>query len=341
MCIKPILFSNIPKSALLVLIFSALYSVSALSSAVAEFIDAYVCFVIRSFAAFFTNLLPFSFFEVLVLSFFAIIVAISFRRALISDPRPLSEIAVAISVFLLAAYTVTLGIPSNVVNSYPLREKFTDSEILYTVQRFADGLNVDFTEEEISVDEVYPSLLSDIKKYAGEELRMSVPILPRAKESLLSSALGRIGTHAYYCFMSAETVYDAKMPTPLAVFSIAHEAMHFLGVVREDEANFHAARLCMASENQYIRYCGTLAAYRYTATALCMQNPEAYRKVLRTVSDGVRQSISECNEFSSRYKGSLLRKISKDTNAALVKARCAQGVGAYSDTARRILSYTV
>ena len=129
------------------------------------------------------------------------------------------------------------------------------------------------------------------------------------------------------------------MPTPLAIFSIAHETMHFLGVTREDEANFHAVRLCMASKTPAIRYSGALAAYRYTASALYNQNPDEYRSVLKTLTEGVRVSIACCNEFSSLYKQSRVRKITEGANSTLVKMRYINGTGGYSDTARYILTY--
>ena len=217
MCTKPILLSKIPKTALALLVFSLLYTFSALSPSVAAFADRYIFLPIRSLAAFFTNLLPFSLFEAGIISFFAIVVAILYRRYLLSCPRQLSEIAATIFVVVFIAYTVTLGIPTAVVRSYTSTEAFSDNDVIYAVHRLAEDLNLDFPTEKISVSEIYPTLLCDVRKYAREELGVKFAIIPRAKASLISAVLGRMGTQAYYCFFSGETVYDPEMPLPLAI----------------------------------------------------------------------------------------------------------------------------
>ena len=302
---------------------------------------SYYLIIPHSSAAFFTNLVPFSLFEAGIISFFAILVAILYRRYLLPSPRQLSEIAAAIFAVVFIAYTVTLGIPTTVVRSYTSTEDFADNDVIYAVHRLAEDLNLDFPTEKISVSEIYPTLLCDVRKYAREALGVKFAIIPRAKESLISAVLGRMGTQAYYCFFSGETVYDPEMPLPLAIFSIAHETMHFLGISREDEANFHAVRLCMASENATVRYSGALAAYRYISSAICEQSREGYITILKSLSAEVRSSVLDCSEFATRYKKTAVRKIADNANSVLVRARYMDGEGAYSDTARRMLEYLI
>ena len=43
---------------------------------------------------------------------------------------------------------------------------------------------------------------------------------------------------------------------------------HQRGIAREDEANFIAFLVCMASDDPYIRYSGYLEVYEYVASSL-------------------------------------------------------------------------
>ena len=106
------------------------------------------------------------------------------------------------------------------------------------------------------------------QKLQGEFSRFQIDP-PDEKTSLMTPYLDTFGTSAYTVSPSMEIVFSEIYENHATFASVyAHEFSHFCGYWREDEANYLAYRLCMASDNPNIRYAALMDLFYYVSEAL-------------------------------------------------------------------------
>lgn len=149
----------------------------------------------------------------------------------------------------------------------------------------------------------------------------------RPKSVFFSEAMSYmeiVGIFTPYTVEANVNVHTTDFDIP---FAACHELAHISGFMREDEANFLAYRACLASEDQFFRYSGTLTAYIHATNALYSKDPEQYRTIASGLDEGVRRDLAassayynahhtEFGEFSTKVNDTYLKVNSQPQGVA-------------------------
>lgn len=151
----------------------------------------------------------------------------------------------------------------------------------------------------------------------------------RAKMSLMSPALARLGISGIFVPFTGEALLNGLLPDSELPFSAAHELAHAQGWAREDEANFLAVRACRSHDDPDFRYSGVLAASRYVVAALAAADRSAAGRLGAARSGAVRRDIEAIRRYQERYEGRLARAGERLNDAYLRSQGQPQGVRSY------------
>lgn len=133
-----------------------------------------------------------------------------------------------------------------------------------------------------------------------------------------------VGVFTPYTVEANVNVHTTDYDIP---FAACHELAHISGFMREDEANFLAYRACLASDDQFFRYSGTLAAYIRATNALYSKDAERYRAIADSLEAGVRRDLAagsayynahhtDFGEFSTKVNDTYLKVNSQPQGVA-------------------------
>lgn len=133
-----------------------------------------------------------------------------------------------------------------------------------------------------------------------------------------------VGIFTPYTVEANVNVHTSDFDIP---FAACHELAHISGFMREDEANFLAYRACLASDDPFFRYSGTLTAYIHASNALYSKDGSRYWAVADSLDDGVRRDLAadsayynahhtEFGEFSTKVNDTYLKVNSQPQGVA-------------------------
>lgn len=111
--------------------------------------------------------------------------------------------------------------------------------------------------------------------------------------------------------------------------TMAHEAAHQRGFMREDEANFIAYYVCMHSNSIDDRYSGTMLALIHAGNALYAADNDAYMQVRSTFSQGVIRDLAAHNALWDKYDGKAAEVQDKVNDTYLKSNAQEDGVRSY------------
>ena len=350
-------FSRFARICLLITAISVcLYAASLRSSAVADLLNTTVSSLVRFVLSSLTYLLPFSLFEVLIILspvLLVVIVVIATRRV---DRKAdmIRGVVTFLSVIaiIFTAYIYTLGIGYRTTR-LAQRIDVDDSpdisteELCYALSVVVDGLrrecdNVHFeageTHMRYSYDEMSKKLIHAYD-LMNEEYSLVQNFTSRIKPVHFSTVMSDLGISGIYSFFTGESNVNVEYPDYYLPFTAAHELAHQRGISREDEANFVAFLVCIASEDAYIRYSGYLNMYEYLVYALYTVDPELYRESMRSIPDVAVYDIIASNKVYQEHKDSPLGKINERINDAYLKANGTEGITSYGYVVRLTVGY--
>ncbi len=132
-----------------------------------------------------------------------------------------------------------------------------------------------------------------------------------------------------YTMFTGEANLNTNYPDYVIAYTAAHELAHQRGIARENEANFVAFLVCIASDDPYIRYSGYLNMYEYVASALYSASPELYRALLDTVHVRIRREMIAYSEFFEPYRKTVVSEISDAVNNTYLTLQGTEGVKSY------------
>ncbi len=160
-----------------------------------------------------------------------------------------------------------------------------------------------------------------------------------AKQVLLSEPWARTQTVGMFFPYTLEANINRVNSPFMFASTIAHEAAHQRGFMREDEANFIAWYVCMHSQNTADRYSGTLLALIHTGNALAAADPDLYGQLYQLYSPKLRADLAEHNELWAKYEGKAA-EISQDINNAYLESnRQEDGVRSYGRMVNLLIGY--
>ncbi|NLW74689.1 MAG: DUF3810 domain-containing protein [Clostridiales bacterium] len=151
----------------------------------------------------------------------------------------------------------------------------------------------------------------------------------RVKPVMLSEAMSYLHTTGVYTYFTGEANLNVNFPDYTLPYTAAHELAHQRGIAREDEANFIAFLVCIASDDPYIRYSGYLNLYEFVSNSLYSADPDLYTNLMRKVDPAVRYEMNAYSEFFKKYKHSKAAKVSQAVNDAYLKSQGTAGTKSY------------
>ncbi len=298
------------------LLFLILYVISFSSPRAAYYIDKLCCMPLRYTLSSFSSIFPFSVFEAFVIFSVPLFIIFIKRKGKIITMR-FCLVGFAILFFL---YAVTLSIPSNVGRRYESEVETVGAQDLFLIEkRLSERIN----------DICFQNFSN--KNFHSE--------YKTAKKTLFPRLYTLAGISGLYYFPTAEQVVNSDLPDYLIPISSAHEYMHFLGVMREDEANLFAYVCLTASESAYDKYSAYLYAYEVIGRMLYGMSPEDYIKTSSFLCEYARCDLNIHKEYSKKRESGFFRRASLYLSDKVITSRDKRGIDSYSSSAVLIADY--
>lgn len=229
------------------------------------------------------------------------------------------------------------------------KEKVSREELLevagYMAEQVSDcAKDVDFIYGSSSVmpynfSEMTDKINEAYSRVCGEYdfiLDFKSSIKPVVASEVLSYA-HVLGIYTYY---TGESNVNVNFPDYTLPFTCAHEMSHQRGFSREDEANFMAYLVCVASDDAYIRYSGYYNMYEYVMNALYSADQEGYAEVYYSVSQEVRWEGAAYREFYEKYRENKVADVSNKVNEGYLQSQGqTQGAKSYGLVVDLMVAY--
>lgn len=132
----------------------------------------------------------------------------------------------------------------------------------------------------------------------------------------------------YIPFTAEPNINTAILPTTLLA-NACHEAAHQRGIAREDEANYMAYRVCMASGDLYFMYSGTHLALVHSMNALQRADSEAAAKLRNRYGEALNGDLIDERDFWAQYEGPVAEKATAANDNYLRANAQSDGVQSY------------
>jgi hypothetical protein len=339
---------KICKFALILLAISlVIYVVSCLNEGFADFFNLYVSNSLRFLLAKLTNLLPFSFAELIiillpVIAFISIWYLVKYRcntpkSTVVSLVCIVSAASTLLSCFILCfgvSYKCSgldkkLGIRSSAVDRYELYD--TADYLLGKINALAEQTSYgddDFSAMPYSFDEMNEKLLEAYDRFA-EKYPIIVNFKSRLKPVMASEAMSYTHITGVYTFFTGESNINVNFPDYTIPYTSAHELAHQRGIAREDEANMVAFLVCIESDDPYIQYSAYLNVYEYVSSALYSADKELYSEIRSKLDTRVRNEQIAYSRFFDKYEKSVASQVSGAVNDVYLKTQGTQGKVSY------------
>ncbi len=163
----------------------------------------------------------------------------------------------------------------------------------------------------------------------GEKIPLFSQKVPAAKGVLASEGMSYGGIAGIYIPYTAEANVNIHQPALLLLSSAAHESAHYLGIAKEDEANFVAYLACMEAGDAATAYSGVMLALIHCTNALYDANPAAFMAVRQNYSEGMVRDILAYNAYWERYDGAVEAAVNEINDGYLKHNRQQSGIKSY------------
>lgn len=321
-----------------ILLFPIVLSLHILSiyiEPLANFVNRYPAAVGRFLLAKLTGFLPFSLGEVLLLLLVPIVitlVVVAFRLTKKEDPKPSRYFLSGLLSLILCLYfgfVFTLGtsyFTTTLDKELDLNKHAISAEELFAAtETVINEMNA--LLDEIEFDENGMSImpysrrelnrkLNDAYKAVSARYGVVSKLRSSPKAILLSEPLTYTHLSGVYSYFTGEANVNVNFPTSVVAFTTAHEMAHQRGFGREDESNFIAFLVCMASDDPYIRYSGYYEMFKYLINALYTADTDLFNEAYRIADDRLVNEIVAFNDFYEKYLDNKAGEITSDLNDA-------------------------
>ena len=322
----------------------------------ADLVNSTVSVAVRFVLSSLTYLLPFSFFEWLII--FAPILLVLVVWLLVRRRDTRAEMIkgtvslLAVIGMILTSYIFTLGVgyrTSSLSDRVGIADDpdISKDELYSTTLLLIDAVNKEaaalraengetrmpYSEGEMSERLVHAY---DIM---NEEYSLLTNFTSRIKPVRFSGVMSDLGITGIYSFFTGEANVNVEYPDYYLPFTAAHEMAHQRGISRENEANFVAFLVCIASDDAYIRYSGYLNMYEYLSIALYRTDRKLYYETEKLLHDVALSDMDAAYDVYLLHKDSPLGKINTKLNDLYLKANGTEGVVSYNYVVRLTVGY--
>ncbi len=151
----------------------------------------------------------------------------------------------------------------------------------------------------------------------------------RVKPLSISPLMTYTHISGVYTMFTGEANLNTNYPDYVIPFTAAHELAHQRGIARENEANFIAFLVCVASDDPYIRYSGYVNMYEYVLNALNSASREKKDAAVRLLDDNIYCELVAYAKFYEKYTETVVSKVSDTVNDTYLKIQGTEGVKSY------------
>ncbi|MBE6690038.1 MAG: DUF3810 domain-containing protein [Ruminococcaceae bacterium] len=324
------------------------YLIAVISPAFANWLNGGIGAVVRAVLAHLTSWIPFSLAEILLYLLpvgLTALVIYAYRCRCETWRSVFVFLGSVISVFSLFFSVFVFGFGAG-YHTDPLdrrlglaEEVVTEEELYRTAVWLAEEVNlaaadVTFAENGFSV------MPYDQKELSRRLVEAYDPVCDRyafvqrlnsrVKPVIASHLMSYTHITGVYTYFTGEANLNMAFPDYTLPYTAAHELAHQRGIARENEANFVAFLVTVASDDPYIRYSGYLNLFEYVSSALYYENAEQYKEVLGLLDAHVIGELRAFSAFFDTYRDSLAADISGVVNDTHLKLNgSAEGVDSY------------
>ena len=326
---------------------AALHVGFVLSPAFADFFNEHIASFFRALFAHMTGWIPFSLAETLILFvpvLFVVVLIIAIRRAAKGWRRAIYCVLSLLSVIALI-YTTFVATFAAGYHGASLSDKLglkrrnvSDIELAETTAILMVGMheeleNITFRYEGSSVMPYSYGEMSRRLMTAYERVCEEYPFIQklnsRVKPVTCSEPMTYTHISGVYTMFTGEANLNVNYPDYVLPYTAAHELAHQRGIAREDEANFVAFLVCLASDDPYIRYSGYLNMYEYVSSALYSVSREYYTQLYRALDLRIHYEIRAYNTFFEKYRDTVIADVSESVNNAYLVIQGTEGTKSY------------
>ncbi len=219
------------------------------------------------------------------------------------------------------------------------------SELCIALAQTANGLRTQVSEDENGVFTFNEGVQDVFARIPDAYVRMqestgySFGTVYAPKTVFASTGLSYAGISGIYFPFTAECNVNVNQPALYLASSAAHEAAHFAGIARENEANFVSYLVCIFSDDVRFQYSGTVMALVHAGNQLSKSDPEAYRALWDTYCDGLVRDLRDYSAYIRTYEGPVNETMTEVNDQYLKYNQQTSGVKSYGEMVDLLLAY--
>ena len=128
---------------------------------------------------------------------------------------------------------------------------------------------------------------------------------PSVKSVYVPEVMSFFGVSGIYFPFTGEANVNMHPPAYLLPGTICHEMAHQIGFASEDEANYVAYLTCRFNPEPAFQYSGNYMAMKYAMNRLKKVRPQAYKKLEKLYSTGLKQDVAENRLYWEKFQNPL------------------------------------
>lgn len=294
--------------------------------------------------------IPFSLEEIVVLAVGGLLIGIivySIRRhvGLLKTLFLVAEVIIWINVWVYIGWGCNYYRQNIYTRVGVERQVYDEAVFRDFLHHYTDSLNVVYAS--LGEDDTAPehtALEAYVKKAYSEipvEYGLSVPRdWQHPKQVLFRNLYTSVGVLGYIGPFFCETQINPDLLPDQYPFIYAHEYSHLMGVSNEDEANYWAYVICIASDLPRVKYSGYYSLLPYVLTnASRVLATEEYYELLKSINPDILAQYSQEREYWESLYSTLLGKVQSTIYNAFLKGnKISTGTANYLEVIDMIIS---
>lgn len=340
--------------------FSAVLMVAyIISEDFADFYNRYPAAFFRAVMAFISGILPCSIAEAFIIFAPVLIIAIIVyaNKRYTSSWREVGKFVLIVfccASLFFSTFALNFGAgyhTSSVDKQLGLERKEVSAEQLHLtaeilvneINKYTDNLTVN-ADGSTRMPYGYTTLskkLVDAYNYVCDRHAFISRFPSRVKPVMLSEPWTYTHIAGVYTYFTGEANINTNFPDYTLPYTAAHEMAHQRGIAREDEANFVAFLVCIASDDEYIRYSGFLNLYEYVSNALYSADRDAYAEVRAKLDPKARVEMSAYSKFFDKYRENVAANVTQTVNNTYLTIQGTPGTKSYGMVVDLAVAYII
>ena len=149
----------------------------------------------------------------------------------------------------------------------------------------------------------------------------------------------RIVSRSFYFPFTGEANLNVDCPASFLPSTIVHEMAHQRGIASEQECNFIAIAVSLASGDPVYRYSGLLMGYVHLGNALYRADPDRWQVIRDTLPDTVVADLRQNSAYWAAFEGPVNDAASKVYDSFLKSNGESRGVQSYGTVVDMLMAY--